>query len=321
MLSVTLDSERRVVEARQRAKEIAERLGFGRLDQTRVATAVSELARNAFRYAGGGEVHYDLEGPALVIIVEDRGPGIGDLEAVLAGDYHSTTGMGVGLIGTRRLMDDFRIEARPGGGTRVRIARRLPRGVADEAALRREVQHLAPPDPVHEVQRQNQELLRTLGDLAVREQELLALNEELDATNRGIVALFSELEDKAERLRTADRLKSRFLWHMSHEFRSPLSSVLALSRMLMQGLDGELNAEQLRQVSLIHHAASGLLEMVNEPARHGQGRGREKRAAQHGVRGSAAVRHAAWHVFPAADQPGSRAGLRDPQARSCAAHR
>ena len=82
------------------------------------------------------------------------------------------------------------------------------------------------------MQLQNQELLRTLEELRKRQDELTCLNRELEDTNRGVVALYAELDEKADHLRRADELKSKFLSNMSHEFRSPLNSILALTRLL-----------------------------------------------------------------------------------------
>src|SRR5438045_1648377 len=107
ILSVHLQHESDVVLARQRARQIAGLLGFEVQEQTRIATAVSEITRNAFAYAGGGTVEFQLEGqtaPQVFIIrVADRGPGIAALSAILDGEYKSKTGMGLGLIGARRL--------------------------------------------------------------------------------------------------------------------------------------------------------------------------------------------------------------------------
>ena len=79
---------------------------------------------------------------------------------------------------------------------------------------------------------------RTFG---TRQEELAQLNRELEDTNRGVVALYAELDEKAEHLKQADRLKSTFLSHMSHEFRTPLNSIMALSKILLDRLDGPLD--------------------------------------------------------------------------------
>ena len=123
--------EHDTVAARQRARQIARLLGFDHQDQTRISTAVSEIARNAFNYAGGGRVEYLLEGrtaPQLFIIkITDSGPGIRDLNTILEGRYQSQTGMGLGIIGARRLMDQFQIDSAPGRGTTVWLKKLLPK--------------------------------------------------------------------------------------------------------------------------------------------------------------------------------------------------
>ncbi len=92
--------------------------------------------------------------------------------------------------------------------------------------------------PLEEIQQQNQELLRALDELRERQDELERLNRELEDTNRGVVALYAELDEKADHLRRADEMKTRFLSNMSHEFRTPLNSILALSRLLLDRIDG-----------------------------------------------------------------------------------
>jgi signal transduction histidine kinase/CheY-like chemotaxis protein len=273
LLRVAIRYERDVVLARQRARQIAALVGFDIQDQTRIATAVSEIARNAFEYARGGHVEFRLEGitPPQVLAVEitDRGPGIADLAAVLEGRYRSRTGMGVGIVGARRLMDRFDVVSRPGEGTTVVLTRLLPRRVAFLGAdaiarLTAELEGQAPSDPFDEIQRQNQELLRALDELGRRQEELGALNRELEDTNRGVVALYAELDEKADHLRRADELKSRFLSNMTHEFRTPVNSIQALTRILLDRTDGDLSPEQERQVTFIRKAADALGELVND---------------------------------------------------------
>ena len=121
-----------------------------------------------------------------------------------------------------------------------------------------------PQDALGEFELQNQELLRTLEELRVRQEELTHLNHELEDTNRGVVALYAELDEKADHLRQADALKTKFLSNMSHEFRSPLNSILALSDLLLGHSDGPLNSEQAQQVGFIRKAADDLYELVND---------------------------------------------------------
>lgn len=273
LLALELRLPEDVVRARQRARQLAERLGFDRQDQVRLATAVSEIARNAVMYAGGGRVEYALEGrtppQVLAVRIVDRGPGIVELPAILAGRYRSTTGMGIGIQGARRLVDQFQIESVPGKGTEVTLRRLLPAsaGVVAGADVARVAETLAReplPGPAAELQRQNQELLAVLDDLRRRQDDLLRLNQELEDTNRGVLALYAELDEKADHLRRADEMKSRFLSNMSHEFRTPLNSILALSRLLVERADGDLTPEQERQVGFVRKAAEDLSELVND---------------------------------------------------------
>jgi anti-sigma regulatory factor (Ser/Thr protein kinase) len=251
LLTVSIQGEHHVVMARQRARQIATLLNFDGQDQTRIATAVSEIARNAFRYAGGGKVEFLLEGataPQLLLIrVSDQGPGIADVAHVLSGHYQSRTGMGLGLIGAHRLMDQVAI--RTGGGlrgTEVMLKKMLPARAPVVTASRieqiaRDLLAKAPVGALEEIQQQNQELLRALSELRQRQDDLIRLNRELEDTNRGVVALYAELDEKADHLRRADEMKSRFLSNMTHEFRTPLNSIRALSQLLLSRIDGELS--------------------------------------------------------------------------------
>lgn len=272
ILQLEIRFEQDMVQARQRARQIAELLHFEHQDQTRIATAVSEIARNAFRYAGGGKVEFLLTpGPTqfFTIRVSDRGPGIPHLQDVMRGAYASTTGMGMGLIGAKRLMDKFQVQTEPGQGTTVELGKKLPKGVApvtteELGRIGAELARLAPKGPLEEIQQQNQELVRALEELRLRQEELTRLNRELEDTNRGVVALYAELDEKADYLRRAYEVKSHFLSNMSHEFRTPLNSITTLARMLLERLDGELSAEQERQVQFIRKAAESLSELVND---------------------------------------------------------
>ena len=198
VLTVALKFEDDIVLARQRARQIARLLGFESQDQTRIATSVSEIARNAFRYAGGGKVEYGVEGrtaPQLFeIVVSDQGPGIARLSEILEGRYRSYTGMGLGIIGARRLMDQFEIASAPGQGTQIMLRKLLPPGSpvldpARVAVLGDELAREVPRGPMEEIQRQNQELITALEELRRRQDELEHLNRELEDTNRGVVAL------------------------------------------------------------------------------------------------------------------------------------
>jgi signal transduction histidine kinase len=270
LLTVKIAREEDVVTARQRARQVADALGFDEHDQTRVATAVSEIARNAFRYAGGGAVEFglDVENGLLTAVVSDRGPGIPHIDDVLAGTYRSGTGMGLGIIGSRRVMDYFDIVSKR-DGTVVTMSKHMPRRQspptrADVARIGERLASEQPRPALDEIQRQNHELLSALDQLRVRQEELALLNNELQDTNRGVLALYAELDEKAEHLRRADEMKSKFLSNITHEFQTPLNSILALTRLLMDRADGELTPEQERQVNFIREAAGDLSELVHD---------------------------------------------------------
>ncbi len=270
LLTVQIRFERDVVLSRQRARQISGLLGFESQDQVRIATTISELARNVFQYAKRGKIDFSCDNATgdIHAVVSDQGPGISNLKAILVGDYVSQTGMGVGLAGAKRLMDFLQVDTHPGKGTVISIGKKLPIStVLSQKKIDSIVAKLAEnhtDDPFQEIQRQNQELLSTMGELEKRQSELDQLNRELEDTNRGVVALYAELDEKADYLRRASEIKSRFLSNMTHEFRTPLNSILGLSRMLLDRLDGELTLDQEKQVSFIRRAAADLSELVND---------------------------------------------------------
>jgi serine/threonine-protein kinase RsbT len=116
-----------VVAVRQAVRQHAVELGFNLVDQTKIVTAASELARNTLQYGGGGTLLLETieEGArrGLRLTFEDHGPGIANIELAMRDGYTSGGGLGLGLSGARRLSNDFNIESRPGEGTRVTIAR------------------------------------------------------------------------------------------------------------------------------------------------------------------------------------------------------
>src|SRR6202012_856272 len=111
---------------------------------------------------------------------------------------------------------------------------------------------------------QDQEILRLLADLRDRERELTKLNRELEETNRGVMVLYSELEDRAIELQQASEMKTRFVSGITHELRTPLNSIVSLAGLLIRRIDGELTAEQEKQVLFIQRSAQNLTEMVND---------------------------------------------------------
>ncbi|HTV90766.1 MAG TPA: ATP-binding protein [Stellaceae bacterium] len=270
LLRVALERDTDIVLARRRTRRIAELLGYDHHAQTRITTAVSELARNAVEHGKGGWIEFAIEPedrPKLKIVVADRGPGIPDRRN---GDQHRAGGgMGIGLVGAQRLVGNLSIETSPERGTRIVVSEPLPNAAPQvtKDPLARIAEALAsdaPADPVDEIRQQNREMLIQLEELEKRREDLTHLNQELQDTNRGVVALYAELDERADHLRRADELKSRFLSNMTHEFRTPLNSILALTRLLLAQTDGALTPEQTTQVHFIRKSAENLSELVND---------------------------------------------------------
>jgi len=126
---IEVRSDDDIINARVRARVMAEALGFSYMDQTRIATAVSELARNTFQFAGVGKVTIkpvNRQGrKGVEIVVEDHGPGIENLELALKGGHSTTGGLGLGLSGSKKLMDEFDIKTKIGEGTKVTVRKWL----------------------------------------------------------------------------------------------------------------------------------------------------------------------------------------------------
>jgi len=272
LLTVALHDDQDIVTARQRAREIAALLGYDMHDQTRIATAVSEIARNACCHGGGGRIEFAIEDsrrPSMFVArVIDAGPGIDGAAQADAAALRTAGSAGAGLIGAQRLMDEVSILSGTDSGTTVVLAKKLPGGCAlAREAVSRLIEDLARqrrPSPVEELQQQNRELARVLAQLQERQEELIRLNRELEDTNRGVVALYAELDARAEDLKRAADQKSRFLSNVSHELRTPLQSTLGLTRLLLDRTDGELSAEQDKQVAFIRANVEGVLEMVSD---------------------------------------------------------
>jgi signal transduction histidine kinase/CheY-like chemotaxis protein len=280
VLCLRVRNEADIVIARQRARQLGTLLGLTTADQVGFATAVSEVVRNAVLYAGEAKVDFevDLSGRPqfLGVRVTDHGPGIKDLAGVMAGQFQSKTGLGAGLVGVRRLTDRFEITSSAQAGTMVSFGKALPGlgqavGMADLGRMTLKLSQQPASELQDELREQNKDLMETLDTLRSREAELEGrrlelerLNLELEETNRGVVALYAELEERASALRRADELKSQFLSYVSHEFRTPVNSVMALTHLLLRRTDGELTSEQEKQVVFIRKAVEGLAEMVND---------------------------------------------------------
>jgi serine/threonine-protein kinase RsbT len=124
--TVPLKTEPDVVTARQRVREVATRIGFSLVDQTKLITAASELARNTLIYGGGGFMQVEtLNGPRVGVRLtfKDEGPGIPDIQLALRDGFTTGSGLGLGLGGAKRLVNEFHIESQAGQGTKITLTR------------------------------------------------------------------------------------------------------------------------------------------------------------------------------------------------------
>ena len=130
---VQVSSDADVVEARERGRELSARLGFSSIDLTLIVTAISEVARNILLYAKEGEITIRLDHEdgqdGIVVVARDSGPGIPDLELAMRDSYSTGNGLGLGLPGARRLMDEFEIDSEVSKGTTVVMKKWAPERV------------------------------------------------------------------------------------------------------------------------------------------------------------------------------------------------
>ena len=274
ILATAVSTEFDVIAARQRARQIAAACGFAALDQARIGTVVSELARNIFNYAGAGTITFAILGDAapqqLSITVEDQGRGIADLDLILSGRYRSATGMGLGILSARRLMDQFDIVSGP-AGTRISVSKRLP---AQAPVLTAEAfapvvarfEALPANAALSEARHQNRELTEALAALQLRQDELMLATTRLEETNCRIEALNILLDDKAAALQRADRSKDEFLAILSHELRGPLSAAGMAAQLLQSKTVSPERATQMgglitRQVVHMSKLVEDLLDV------------------------------------------------------------
>jgi signal transduction histidine kinase len=256
LLTVAVRSELDVIASRLRARQITAVCAFGHHEQTRIATAVSELARNAYMYASGGTVRFFVgclgERQALVVAIDDHGAGIAPHKHGLTGDAASHGLEAGGILAARRLMD--RCEIVTGSqGTRIVLAKMFASQAPalDAAAIETAMSRLAAlPSNValSEAHHQNRELTDALAALQAKQLELLEVSACLERTNRQVESLNVLLNEKARSLVSADRRKDEFLSILSHELRGPLSAASMAAQLLERGGDRDSQGVKLGQL-------------------------------------------------------------------------
>ncbi len=284
LLTVAIRRENDILLARQRARQISQFLGFSSGDTARITTALSEVARNAFEYGGGGSATFAIEGQALdrqdlLIRVVDEGVGIADTRAVLSPDFKSRTGLGIGLKGSRALMDRFEITSAVGRGTTVVMAKRLPWsaskfGAAEVARLTNELAKEGDATPLGELQVQNQTLLNTLQELTHRQSEIERL---------GVIA--GDARDRAEAAQlVAERsivVRERFMALTTHELRNPLQAIMGYLELLDMELSSSITPKQKDYFARIERACKHLAGITNDFLDMAQGDAGRLKVARH----------------------------------------
>ena len=285
LLTSEIRTELDVVLVRQRARQIAALLEFDGQEQTRISTAVSEIARNAFLYALGGRVQYFIEGGGpeyFVVRISDRGRGITQLPSILAGTYKSGTGMGLGMLGAKKLMDTFRADTVLGHGTTVEMGKKLPGQTPKVspqliAQITDALTRLAPASLMEEIRQQNADLLRAFDELRSRQLELDRMYREVADANRQMTSANVQLGDKAdalERTAASERAaraeaeaavatRDELLAIVSHDLRNPLSVIVGgaafVQRISGEGLEGERTR---KSAQAILHAADQMTRLI-----------------------------------------------------------
>jgi len=261
ILSLSIGKQSRLLTIRNKIRTVLDYLEIPRREQNRLIIALSELMRNTIQYARSGEltlsVPTDGSKPAVTFCLSDKSPGIPHLNEILQGAYRFPPGRGLGILSAKRLLDEFEMETVPGKGTkawgRIQVGHLNEQGL-DEGHLSR----------LHETLSHQPDIEDLVTSLREKEQLIEQLNKELSVTNEGIIALYREIDEKNAELSRANQMKSAFLANMSHELRTPLNSILALSQILLDRIDGDLSEEQEKQVTMIHGSGEQLLQLIND---------------------------------------------------------
>jgi signal transduction histidine kinase len=257
-----------IIKVRDRVRRLARKMGFDATTQIKITTAVSEVTRNIYEYAQSGAISLALVERGLdfglQMTARDDGPGINEatLRAIMRGSYQSNSGLGVGLSGTRKLMDEFDIQTTPGEGTRVTFIKWMSRAAAENIKDRLEELRAffgqdADDSAVEELQQQNRDFVVILAELEEKREELEELNRQLNQSN-------TELNEANAKLRELAELKEEFLALTTHDLRSPLTVISGVISFFTSGRLGELTPEQQNMVAMMERNTQSLIELVND---------------------------------------------------------
>jgi signal transduction histidine kinase len=279
IITIKLDIELDIVLAYKRAMQIAEMSGLSFTDQTKFATAVSEICRNVLEHATNGSIelhiHIESSSPCLKAVISDKGQGIDNIEELLNNNTPQRSGKGLGIHHSRRLVDFFEITSVKGQGTTVQLSKKLPQNHPPINNLilsgwRQHFSNVAPISPYDEIKRQNHLLLDALDNLKVKSiqiesqlSEITTLNNELEANYARIKELSEESERQNRLLKKRNEDLDNFAYIVAHDLKAPLKNMEGLVNLLnrnsastQQDIIDMLQGQLIRVEKLINNILS-----------------------------------------------------------------
>ncbi len=267
IIKINIANELDVVLAYKRAMQLSERLGIALANQTKFATAVSEICRNVIEHVGHGAIQFGVIEESgshfLEAFVSDRGRGIGNIEQVFRTTSSSIAGKGTGLVNSKKLVDFFAVESESEKGTRVTLRKKIPNRNYSFSKTNleqwvREFEQELDVSPYAEIKRQNMQLLELLEQLRLRNleaeqqlQEIRRLNSQLQLSNEEIRELLQEREKRNQQLSKINEDLDAFAHTVSHDLRGPLQNITALTLLLERSLEANDRDDTLTVFPLI----------------------------------------------------------------------
>ncbi|MEJ8802093.1 sensor histidine kinase [Pontibacter sp. H249] len=270
ILRINLNNELDIVLAYKRAMQLSERLGVALANQTKFATAVSEICRNVIEYVGNGSIQFNYTEDNgvnyLEAIISDRGRGIGNLDLILQQSSQLGYGSarGKGIINSKKLVDQFDIESEFERGTKVTLRRKVPaqaalvtKNLLDQWAM--EFEQEADISPYAEIKKQNMQLLELLEQLRIRNleaeqqlQEITRLNSKLRQSNTEISELLEDRDKKNKLLQKINNNLDAFAHTVSHDLRSPLQNIIGITAAIDTYIDNKHLDEAKKLLPMMH---------------------------------------------------------------------